>query len=393
MAVDFKEGYEYFEKKSSAIIGAYEGGNLATIRMAYVDSINNEISKLEESINAFFGKRTPNEILKGDVAEFWHASTFNVNAAINGSTHRVAVDRSYDFGSVDISSNFGDSFGLKYYGSGQESARQHAVSVFQRFKEYQAKNGMDSLEKYLSDRNYSDVDSILNDPVYSGQIRVIPHDQLVEATAWLERMINTEGVRRPEQVLRYKETLDLLRDRVLDTTGNESITLSKADAEKLAAIAKDGKFKADDFGISAPDVLSFELLIKESLKAGLSAAVISLVLRVGPEIFKTINYLIKKGEIEEGQLKKIGFAAVTGGSEGFIRGSIAALITACCKSGLLGESLKVINPGAVAAVTVIAMNTLKLAYQVASGKKTRTEMSNELIKDMFVITSSMVGKR
>jgi len=80
-----------------------------------------------------------------------------------------------------------------------------------------------------------------------------------------------------------------------------------------------------------------------------------------------------------------------GGSEGFIRGSVAAAITACCKSGLLGEALKDINPGVVGAVTVIAMNTLKHAYQVATGKKTRTEMSNELIKDMFMITSSIVG--
>ncbi|AHM57714.1 hypothetical protein EAL2_808p02090 (plasmid) [Peptoclostridium acidaminophilum DSM 3953] len=60
-------------------------------------------------------------------------------------------------------------------------------------------------------------------------------------------------------------------------------------------------------------------------------------------------------------------------------------------SGLLGETLKDINPGVVGAVTVIAMNTLKNAYQVATGKKTRIELSNELIRDMFVTTSFIVG--
>ncbi len=391
MVVDFQEGYEYFEKNSGAIIGAYDGGYFGAKRAEYIDSIDKEISLLEKSINDFFGKQTPSKMLKGDVAEFWHAGTFNVNAAINESTHRVAVDRSHNFGSIDLSSNFKESFGLKYYGSAQESACQQAVSVFQRFKEYQAKGGIDSIEKYLADRNYSNVDAVLNDPIYSGQIRVIPHDQLAEATAWLERMINTEGARRPEQVKRYQDTLDLLRDRILDNKGNESITLSKTDAEKLAVIAKEGKFRADDFGISAPEVLSIELVMKESIKAGMSAAVISLALRVGPEIFKTIDYLIRNGEIEEGQFKKIGFAAVTGSSEGFIRGSVAAAITACCKSGLLGEVLKDVSPGVIGAVTVIAMNTLKQAYQVATGGKTRTEMSNELIKDMFVISASMAG--
>ncbi|AHM57711.1 hypothetical protein EAL2_808p02060 (plasmid) [Peptoclostridium acidaminophilum DSM 3953] len=332
MMVGFQEGYEYFEKNAGGIMGAFKGDDFGTARAAYVDSVNEEISLLEKSINDFMGKQTPNKMLKGDIAEFWHAGTFNVNAATNESAHRVIVDRSHDFGSVDASSNFGENFGLKYYGSGQESARTQAVSVFQRFKEYQTTGGKDSLEKYLADRNYSDVDFVLNDPIYSGQIRIIPHDQLTEATDWLERMIKTEGARRPEQVKRYQETLDLLRDRMADNKGNESIPLSKANSEKLAAIAKEGKFKADDFGISAPDVLSLELVMKESLKAGLSAAVISLVLRVGPEIYETIDYLIKNGEIEEGQFKKIGFAAVSGSSEGFIRGSVAAALTACCKS-------------------------------------------------------------
>ncbi len=391
MAVGFQEGYEYYQENAGAILGAFDGGDFGSARVAYVDTVNMEINLLEKALNEFIGKQTPNKILKGDTAEYWHAGTFNINAAINESQNRVSVERSNDFASVDVSSNFNENFGSKYYASGQESARAQAVSVFQRFNEYQSKGGKESLEKYLADRNYSDGDAVLNDPIYSGQIRVIPYDQLADATAWLERMIKTEEARRPEQVNRYQETLDLLRDRIADNKGNESITLSKVDAEKLAGIAKEGKFKGDDFGISAPDVLSLELVIKESLKAGMSAAVLSIVLRVGPEIYKTIDYLLKNGEIEESQFKKIGFAAVSGGAEGFIRGSVAASITACCKSGLLGETLKGINPGMVGIVTVIAMNTLKNSYQVASGVKTRTELSNELIKDMFVMISSIVG--
>ena len=68
--------------------------------------------------------------------------------------------------------------------------QQEIVNVLNKFH---------SLEKYLADRKYTTED-VLNDPVYSGQIRVIPKEQLEEATAWLKRMIATESTRRPEQV-------------------------------------------------------------------------------------------------------------------------------------------------------------------------------------------------
>lgn len=385
----FSEGYQFFQKTAGAVAAAFEGGDFGTSRAVYVDSVEDEISKLEESINAFYGDKTPVAQLKGDIAEFWHSGTFNVKAAANQSAHRTFVDRSNEFGSVDVSSNFGKSFGLKYYKTGDESAKMQAVSVFQRFKEYQGKGGTDSLDKFLSDRGYTSKD-VLNDPIYAGQIRVIPTDQLKKATEWLTQKIKDEGVKRPEQVKRYQETLALLRDRISDKEENESIPLSKEDAEKLARLAKEGKFDAEEFaGISAPELLNMEMLVKASLKAGMTAAAISLVLRVGPEIFKAVDYLIKNGEVDAEQFKKIGFAAVTGASEGFIRGSVAAAITTCCKAGIFGTALKEINPGIIGTIVAVTMNTMKNAYQVSIGKKSRTELTTELVKDMLVSASSL----
>ena len=126
-----------------------------------------------------------------------------------------------------------------------------------------------------------------------------------EAAKWLERKIATESSIRPEQMKRYQDTLALLRDRISDNDGNESVPLTRQDAEKLATLAKEGKFDAEEFGLTAPELVNAEMILKESLKAGLSAAVISIVLKIGPEIFKTIDYLIKNGEIEEEQFKRI----------------------------------------------------------------------------------------
>ena len=215
----FKEGYEFFEKHTGNFAGHATG-------IHYVNAVESEIKKLVNNLNDFETSGARIDTLKGDVAEFWHAGTFNINAAINSSKNRVQVDRSHDFGSADITGvNFDAKFGLKYYKNGASSAEQQAKSIFQRFSEYKSQGGKESLDLYLEKRGYS-ADTILSDPVYTGQYRVIPSDQLKEATMFLERKIREEAVKRPEQVHRYEETLKLLSDKVKDNKGNESIALS-----------------------------------------------------------------------------------------------------------------------------------------------------------------------
>ncbi len=229
--VSFEDGYKLFSESAAGVVGAETSG-------AYVGTIEKEIDNLVKDLNAFEGFKTSSKMLKGDIAEFWHSDTFNIKAAVNDSDSRAFVDRSHDFASTDVSSNFGNRYGLKFYSDGQSSAKAQATSVFQRFKEYQASGGKDSIDKFLKDRGYSDVDSVLNDPIYAGQIRVIPRDQLEEATKWLNEMIAKESSRRPEQMYRYEETLKMLTDRLKDSDGVESIPLSKDEAEAIIDVLK-----------------------------------------------------------------------------------------------------------------------------------------------------------
>lgn len=169
----FEEGYAFFEKQAGVQMAAHLGGE-------YVAQVDAEIAKLLADLNAFDGFKTGADKLKGDIAEFWHADTFNIDAVVRGSDHRAFIDRSNDFASADISSNFGKLFGLKYYKTGEASAKQQAKSVFERFHEYRSAGGKDTLEAFLEKRGFSD-DSVLHDPIYSGQIRIIPKDQLETA--------------------------------------------------------------------------------------------------------------------------------------------------------------------------------------------------------------------
>lgn len=381
----FEEGYAFFEKNTGVQMAGFEGS-------AYVESVDAEVNKLLHDLNAFNGFLTNPDMLKGDIAEFWHADSFNVNAAARDTANRAFVDRSHDFASADISSNFGQVFGLKYYKTGAASAKQQAKSVFERFNEYRSAGGKSSLSSFLEERGFTD-EAVLNDPIYSGQTRIIPKDQMETACEWLRRKIAIESSIRPDQIARYQDTLDMLSDKLRDGQGTESIPLSEQDAKTLAVLAKDGDITAEGLkrlGVSAEEAIRFEYIAKQAFNSGLTAATISIVLKVTPEIYKAIEFLIKNGELDEKQFQRIGFAAIKGGCEGFIRGTISAAITICCKSGLLGDVLKNVSPAGIGLATVLAMDTMRNAFNVATGKMTRTDLANELVKELIVSTSAFV---
>lgn len=391
----FREGYEYFYHSSGSVHAAFSGE-------AYVDGIIAEIDKLSKNINYFKGKRTASDKLKGNIAEFWHSGTFNIDAAVKGSKSRSAVLESNRLGSPDIMLNDTDAYGSKYDATAADTLRQQAKTFYERYKEYAStceRSGRTAptFEEYIEKNadtlreNGIDPESIpAHDPLYGQQYRLVPSDQIDKIKELLQKKIDTESARRPELAKRYQDTLDKLTDRVKDSEGNESIPLSNNEAKEIADLAKEGGFDPADYGITTEELVKYEYVLKQAFQAGLSAATISLVLKVAPEIIKAIQYLIKNGELDEKQFQKIGFAALTGASEGFIRGSVSAAITTACKAGLWGEAMKSVNPSVVGVITVITMDTMKNAFAVATGKKTRRELADELVKEMFVSASSLL---
>ena len=383
----FEEGYAFFEKNAGAFSGA-------TASDKYVSSINAEIDNLMNDLNSFKGFHTDVSALKGDVAEFWHSGTHNIDATIKDIKVRTTVDRSHDFASADIVSSDGTKYGLKYYANGDASAKAQSESIFQRYSEYKTeaiKSGReaDSFELFLNKRGYDD-SNVMNDPIYMGQVRIIPKDQMQQAVEWLERKIAKESSIRPDQVKRYQDTLDNLRDKISSSKGSESIPLTKAEAEELARLSKEGMFNPEDFGLTTEELIKYRYIMEQAFKAGLTAATISMVLRVAPELYKALEYLIRTGEIDEEQFKRVGFAALSGSAEGFVRGSISAAITTACKAGLWGEALKSVNPSVVATVTVIMIDVMKNSYSVATGKMTQSELVDSLIRNIYISTCSLV---
>ena len=93
----FEEGYDFFAEHASGFIGTYNGSE-------YVSQVNAAIEKTRTDLNDFSGFRTDPSKLKGDIAEFWHAGSFNADAAANNSEIYLTIDRSHEFASADLTS-------------------------------------------------------------------------------------------------------------------------------------------------------------------------------------------------------------------------------------------------------------------------------------------------
>lgn len=383
MKSSVEEGYKYATRNFGALHGASSSDG-------YISNIENAIDVLSKDINSFNGYQTDPNMLQGDIAEFWHGDTFNIKAAINNSKNHAIVDRSHGLASPDIliKTDDGDiieKIGLKYYKDAVSSAQAQSKSFFQRFCEYKYTSGRSNLtiSEYFAENGISE--SILDtDPIYSGQVRLIPADQYEVAVEYLKFKIQKELLTRPEQAKRYQDTLDLLTSKIKTSDGTESIELSRETSQELAGLAKKGKFNPEDYGITTEELMNFSHALAKGIEAGKSAAIITLVLKTAPEVYRCLEKLISEGKLNEDDFRKVGFKALTGTGQGFIRGFIAGTMVTACESGIWGTALKGISPSVIGALTAIVIQSMEDAFFVVKGSMTQQEYIANISKNVFV---------
>ncbi|WP_443739982.1 hypothetical protein [Treponema sp.] len=384
----FSDGYSFFVKN-------VVGGNVGSVHGdKYVGNVEEKIAKLTKNMKNFEGFKTGSDKLKGDIAEYWHADTHNIDAALKGKKVNAEVLRSHGLGSVDVQVE-DKGYSLKYYKEGAASAKQQAKSFYERYREYlsqtQKTEGDISFEQYLKNSNVKDADieKIMHAALYGNQGRLISTEQLEQARNFLRRKIAEESMKRPELVQKYQETLDMLTDRIKSSKGTESIPLTEAEAKNLADLAKEGKFDPKEFGLGSKELIKDKYIFDEALKAGMSAAVISAVLSAAPEIYKMIEQLIDSGKIDKDDLLGSGGKILSASSEAFLKGGISAALTITCEAGKLGNLAKSLDPSIIGAATVLALNTVKYSIKLTMGKMTKGELADACIRDMFLMSSSV----
>lgn len=401
MREDFIKGYTYVTNNIAGTTGAVRTD-------IWVDSINNTIEDMTKNmLKIAEEKNLQINQLQGFIAEIWHTQTYNTNATIHHSDNHAKQPDSNAYASPDIEiSNKKEKlyFSSKSNKTASNSYREQAATPWERYNELRInaeKNGKSymTFDEFLEKRDLN-VDKTAKMSMYQGQGKIIPTEQLKDAQTLLTKKINslkfnTSPTQETEiQIARYEEVLKTLTDVISDGDGNSSLPLTHKQAMALAKAAKAGAIDKELFekcGLDINKMISAKDIVQESLTAGLSAVTLSISISIAPIIIDTVSMLIAEGEIDAELLKSGGIKSLTGSTRGFLSGSLSAAITACCKTGKLGENLIDADPLIVSSLVVITMGTIESAIKLAAGKIDKGEMARELMQMYITTIFSYVG--
>ena len=327
---EMQQGWEFAVGIMGADIAAHMG-------QEYVSAIEAAIKQLEENINNHHYRNLGIGQLQGYMLEEWGAGTFNVDAVAADSADRASVLHSTLKDSVDIQLDSGEAYSAKSYVTAEKTAKAQA--------RFSPESGHAS---------------------YHDQGRLVPSDQLSDAKAAAHRETLRNQQIRLDVSDAYAETESRLTDTIKNEEGVSSKSASRKELEDIARGSKEQKFKADDHGVTAGNAINTEYMLKQALKAGYTTAAVTVAFQLAPEIYKAIDFLIKHGEINIQQIKRMGTKGISTGAEGFLRGSISSSLLIMCEKGVLGEAFKGINPTILGTVVALVMQTVKNTQQMGA---------------------------
>lgn len=333
---------------------------------AHIQQINDAIDQLAKNINEHPHINLDVEQFKGFVAEEMHAGTFNIDAIRQGSEHRAWTLQDNGYASVDVETNFGKKYSLKYSNTAKTAENMQAA-----------------------------LNTDTRAPKYQGQERLIAAEQVDEAQAMAHRRGLKDIANRPDVSRSHMDTEEHLVGKISDGEGVESKELSIKESKQIAREAKKDGFDPEKHGY-AKDPLLDEVRINyvnQAMKAGLTAASITAITQIVPELYKAIDYLIKHGEIDLNGLKKSGEKVISASGEAFLRGSIAYGVEMAIQNGLLGEALKQVNPSIIGVAVTVIFSTVKDSILVAAGKMSSKEMGMHFVDTLVVSSGYLVSMK
>lgn len=393
----FKQGAYFYAKEMGTFISSEQ---TRLTNGEYLSSIQKEIENLYEGINKFSGNENPQ--LKGYIAEVWHTYTFNINAVAKHSSSRVTQENLNTLGSVDISTNWGNDYSLKYYKSGADSAIAQSHSLEWAYQRYINKlpegSSIITREKYLS-QNGIDPKTDMSLCMYEGQARLIPSDQIHDAIEALNKKITKElnNLNNPNR-LKTAERLIQVRNKLTSHIKSPdcitSMNLTEAEANDLAKLAKEGKFNPKRFNITLAKMADFEYICKNVMKAGLNAAWISALIKMMPEIISSLKKLLKDKYISIEDLKNIGQLGVSGAKEGFLKGFLCAAISTSAEMGLLGKGIEIASKSTcfapvIGTLVVIVSQSISDGIKYSQGELSDIEYVYNIEKSITIAASSV----
>ena len=376
----------------SVILGENTGSQSAA---SYIANIEREIQSLDLAINNVNANsreylkflNTETEQQKGNVGEIFQASTFNIDAASKGSFLRafplgVDTKNSVDIAVVDV---------RKLTRAEWLHPESHYDSIVDKARKvYQMKIYNSPAKAFNA---FSEIDSETGVGRYEGMDALTASD----TKAFLET--NEQGVRhvltktndtRTNVATASRHTADSLTDKI-EVDGISSKPASTSRYKEMAKASRHEKeYRAEEDNVILENAIQIESIVKEAIKGGATAAVITFILQFAPEMVKIIDYLVKRGELDVEELKQFGIKALSSSAKSFLRGSIAAGLVISAKKGLLGCSMTAINASVIGAMVAIVLDTVIHSIELSAERITPRQMGAAMI-DSTVIAVSFLG--
>lgn len=228
---DVRYGWDFMARMLGADVAGHSAfsdymsnmaqNNAIHLQNEHIQQINDAIDQLARNINEHPHLNLDVEQLKGFVAEEMHAGTFNIEAIRHGSEHRAWTLQENGYAMVDVGTNFGKSYGLKYSNTAKDA---------------------ESMQAALNPETRT--------PKYQGQERLIAAEQVEEAKAWAHRRALKDIESRPDVSQSHMNTEEHLVGKISDGEGVESKELSIKESKQIAKEAKNGGFDPEKHGYS-----------------------------------------------------------------------------------------------------------------------------------------------
>ena len=253
----------------------------------------------------------------------------------------------------------------------------------------------DSTESQVAEVKYyksgNDTAKAISRPDYVGSTKIVPSDQKNSVRSAAKRLMQQNQESRPARATQYEDTSANAADH-LQVNNAKSKPLAETTAKTMAKDFKqDGDIDPDKYELNFKSFIEWTDIARQSGQAALHAAAFSAALAAAPHIWDTINEYIEAGEVDVGALADRGQAVLFTTSTAGLRGGVAAGITAACKSGLLGESVKSISPPAIGMATTMTLNAIGYSIKLQQGRITSQQFAHNCVRDTFALSAGMSG--
>ncbi len=388
---EFDRGYEFVALEG---LGALRGMDSAEW-INGVEAAIEELYSAMDSYDHYKNSARAQESLKGFLAEEWAYGTANIDAAVKRLPLNGKRLDSHALGSADVAFS-DDLYQLKFLTDPKNIARKLATTLNDSYSARPKRFQDLSFEEWAKLKGFEG--KTPDDLLYDGMKGLVPSDKLEDAKAYaVKRIARAEARGLDKEVERWGKVRDNLTDRIEADNGVKGRAATNAEMrEKAVKVSNGEKLDPSDDGLTSQQLIENAAILKSALKAGASAAAISAALKVAPEVYRAIDYLIETGELDDEHLRTIGAAACDGAATGFVTGSATAAITAAAGKGVFGETIKVAALGTkganvIAALVVLTVETCRDSYMVASGRMKPVEMASGLSQSLFMTVCGIVG--